>query len=129
MKGRVVTVRVDLPPTNPKYKGSFLYFYIDAEYGEKWHSWWGQLFRFLLELERQPDGLTHTGVETEVALLTGQQRREFLALLQTAPESERARHRTLRSALRQLPQHELDVPVRYFGPSPEQPPEDQAERQ
>ena len=127
MKGRVETVRVDLPPTDPKYKGSFLYFFIDEGYGEKWHPWWGQLFRFLLELERQPDGLNPDGVEMEVALLTGQQRREFLALLLTAPESERARHRTLRSALRQLPQHELDVPVRYFGPSPDQPPEDQVE--
>jgi hypothetical protein len=129
MKGRVTTVRVDLPPTNPKYKGSFTYFFIQAEWVEQWHPWWGQLIRFLLELERQSGGLSHSGVEMEVALLTGQKRREFLELLQTAPEEVVAEHRTLRSALRQLPQHELDVPVRYFGPSPEQPPEDQAERQ
>ncbi len=95
-------------------------FFIDAADGERWHPWWSKLFHFLLELERQPEGLTHDGEEMEVALLTGQMRQEFLALLQTAPESEIARHRTLRSALRRLPQHEFDLPVRYFGPRPEQ---------
>ncbi|PTL84426.1 hypothetical protein DAT35_04855 [Vitiosangium sp. GDMCC 1.1324] len=118
------TIRVDLPPTNPEYKGSFLYFFIDAEWGESRHPWWGKLVRFLLELERQPAGLSHDGVEMEVALLTGQKRQEFLELLRTAPESEVAGHRTLRSALRQLPQHELNVPVRYFGPDPSQPSND-----
>ncbi|MBN1203912.1 MAG: hypothetical protein JXB05_03175 [Myxococcaceae bacterium] len=121
MKGRVRRIRVDLPPTNLQYKASFTYFFIEARWGEDRHPWWGQLFRFLLELERHPDGFTHSGVETEVALLTGQKRQEFLELLRTAPESELAGHRTLRSALRRLPQHDLDVPVRYFGPQPEQP--------
>lgn len=121
MKGRVTTIRVDLPPTNPKYKGAFTYFFVDAKWSESRHPWWGKLVHFLLELERQPDGLTPDGEETEIALLTGQKRQEFLELLRTAPESEVAGHRTLRSALRRLPQHELDLPVRYFGPDPNQP--------
>lgn len=127
MKGRVTTVRVDLPPTDPKYKGSFTYFFIEADWGEQWHPWWSRLIRFLVELERRSDGLNPDGVEMEVALLTGPKRREFLELLQTAPAEVVAGHRTLRSALRRLPQHELDVPVRYFGPSPERPPEEQVE--
>lgn len=118
MKGRVRTIRVDLPPTEPEYKGSFTYFFIDTEWGESWHPWWDKLVGFLLELERQPVGLSHDGVEMEVALLTGQKRQQFLELLRTAPEPVVADHRTLRIALRRLPQHELDVPVRYFGPEP-----------
>ncbi len=122
MKGRVRRIRVDLPSSNPKYKGSFMYFFNRARWGESRHPWWGTLIRFLLELERQPDGLTPDGEETEVALLTGQKRQEFLELLRMAPESEVAGHRTLRSALRQLPQHEFDLPVRYFGPETSEPP-------
>lgn len=116
MKGPVRTIRVDLPPTDPKYRGAFAYFFISAVNGERWHPWWNTVFQFLLELERRPDGVHPDGAEMEVALLTGKKRQEFLDLLRTAPESEVARHRTLRSALRQLPQHDLDVPVRYFGP-------------
>ncbi len=121
MKGPVTTVRVDLPSANPLWKGTFMMFFIEAAWGENRHPWWGKLVHFLLELERHPIGLSHDGEEMEVALLTGRQRQEFLELLQTAPESEVAGHRSLRSALRQLPQHDLDVPVRYFGPTPETP--------
>ncbi|ATB35702.1 hypothetical protein CYFUS_001116 [Cystobacter fuscus] len=119
MKGPVTTIRVDLPTDNLKYKGSFTYFFISAEDGQRWHPWWKTLFSFLLELERQSVGLSQDGVEMEVALMTGKTRQDFLKLLQTAPESEVEGHRTLRSALRRLPLHELDVPVRYFGPDPE----------
>lgn len=119
MKGPVRRIRVDLPSAQPGYEGSFTFFFIDAVDGERGHPWWGELFRFLLELERRPDGMTQEGVEMEVALLTGKKRQEFLALLRSAPESEVAGHRTLRSALRRLPQHALDVPVRYFGSVPE----------
>lgn len=124
MKGRVTTIRVDLPPIHPKNKGSFTYFFIDAKWSETENPWWGKLFRFLLELERQPAGLSHQGEEMEVSLMTRKKRQEFLELLRTAPELVVAGHRTLRSALRRLPQHNLDVPVRYFGPTPEQPPGD-----
>jgi hypothetical protein len=119
MKGPVTTIRVDLPPNNPEYKGAFTYFFICAEDGQKWHPWWKTLFGFLLELEKQPVGLSGDGVEMEVALMTGKTRQDFLKLLQAAPRSEVERHQTLRSALRRLPLHELDVPVRYFGPDPE----------
>jgi len=119
MKGPVTTIRVDLPPNNPEYKGSFAYFFISAVNGQRWHPWWNTLFSFLLELERQPVDPSYDGVEMEVALMTGRTRQDFLKLLQTAPASEVERHRTLRSALRRLPLHELDVPVRYFGPDPE----------
>lgn len=121
MKERVTTIRVDLPPHEPQNKGAFMFFFIDAKWGETEHPWWGKLFRFLSELDRQPAGLSHHGEEMEVALMTGQKRQEFLELLRTAPEPVVAGHRTLRSALRRLPQHDLDVPVRYFGPTPEQP--------
>ena len=116
MKGRVETIRVDLPDAEPQYKGGFMMFFISASYGERRHPWWNQVFNFLLALDRHPAGVSSDGEEMETALLVGEMRREFLELLRTAPESEVARHRTLRSALRQLPLHDLDVPVRYFGP-------------
>ena len=120
MKGPVKTIRIDLPSAALEHKGSSTFFFLDSADGQRWHPWWNQLFVFLLELERQPVGLTEEGREMEVSLLTGQKRQEFLALLQTAPESEINGHRTLRTALRQLPQHQLDVPVRYFGQGPEE---------
>ena len=113
---RVETIRVDLPDAEPQYKGGFMMFFISARYGERRHPWWNQVFAFLLALDRHPAGMSSGGEEMETALLVGEKRREFLELLRTAPESEVAGHRTLRSALRQLPQHDLDVPVRYFGP-------------
>ena len=120
MKGQVKTIRVDLPSADAKYKGSSTFFFLDSADGKRWHPWWDRLFGFLLELERQPVGLSEEGREMEVSLLAGKKRQEFLALLQTAPESEINGHRTLRAALRQLTQHELDVPVRYFGLGPEE---------
>jgi hypothetical protein len=119
MKGKVTIIRVDIPSTSAQFKGSFTYFFISAEDGRKWDPWWDGLFGFLLNLERQPAGLSPDGVEMEVSLMAGETRQDFLRLLRTAPPSVVEGHRTLRSALRRLPQQDLDVPVRFFGPVPE----------
>lgn len=116
MKRPVKTIRIDLPSRGPEFQGSFAYFFIDAPDDGSGPSWWNKPFNFLLDLERQPVGLSPDGEEMEIAFLTGKKRQEFLELLRTAPESEVAEHRTLRAALRRLSEHELDVPVRYFGP-------------
>ena len=122
MNGSVRRIRVDVPSADPRWAGSHTFFFIDATDGETGNPWWSKLFHFLLELERTAAGLNPSGVEMESAVMTGRKRQEFQELLQTAPASEVEGHRTLRSALRQLPQSDLDVPVRYFGPSPEAPP-------
>lgn len=116
MRGTVTTIRVDIPSVSTQFNESFTYFFISAEDGRNWNPWWDELFGFLLGLERQPAGLSPEGVEMEVSLMSGETRQAFLRLLQTAPLSVVEEHRTLRSALRRLPQQDLDVPVRYFGP-------------
>lgn len=121
MNGKVAMIRVDLPSLHAEYKGSFAYFFISIQHCQEWHPWWKQLFGFLLELERHPDGLHPDGEEMEIARMSGTTRQRFLELLQSAPPSEVARHQTLRTALRRLPLSEADLPVRYFGPSPKPP--------
>ena len=119
MSAAVTRIRVDLPSLHSEDKGSFAYFYISATDGQQWHPWWNSLFEFLLRLERWPAGVHPRGAEMEVARMSGRTRQDFISLLRSAPASEVERHRTLRTALRRLPQSEDEVPVRYFNPGPQ----------
>lgn len=78
--------------------------------------WWQELFRFLAMLEPcVPLGDDEEGALVERTIITGEARTEFLRLLRSAPASELADHRSLRSALRILDDHDKDIPVLLFG--------------
>lgn len=107
----VEIVRVDLPMAG----GSTRWFFVERADGEKWHPWWGELFRLLLELRpREPAGVDQENNPVERAVLGGQKRVLFAALVANAPHSEVERHRTLRSVPRLLAGNNDDIVVRYF---------------
>jgi hypothetical protein len=104
-------VRVDLPVS----AGNTRWLFVERGDGSRWHPWWGELFRFLLELgPREPAGVDQEDNPVERAMLTGAKRVQFAAVVANAPKSEVERHRTLRSASRLLAGNDDDVVVRYF---------------
>lgn len=112
----IENIRVDLPHA----QGGVRYFFVRPAAFEKWHPWWGELFRFLVAVTpTESAGVDEQGAPVESAVMTGELRAGFLRLLQSAPAAEVAEHRTLRSALKMLAEHELDVPVRFFGRVPQ----------
>jgi hypothetical protein len=94
--------------------------FVSRRDAQRWHPWWGELFSLLLTIRpRNAAGTDTHGSLMEVSTLQGEARKQFVAFVQTAPASEVAEHRTLRSVPRIAAETEREIEVRFFGAAPE----------
>jgi hypothetical protein len=110
----------------PHAAGGARWLFLAREDERRWHPWWGELFRSLLALRpRVPAGINKDGTEMEISLLGGEARERFLSFVRTAPDTEMAEHRTLRSVTRVAAETDQDIEVRFFGAAPSGVPSEQ----
>jgi hypothetical protein len=106
----VGTYRIDI------VDGKFTIYWFIHPSDRKLHEWWATLIDFLngvqeRELRQHPT----RGNLIEVATLRGALRDQFIRLLGSAPESDKKDHRSLRRAIRVLPDTSDNIQVLYFS--------------
>lgn len=111
----VDTIRID---TFRGEDDGALYMFVHPE-NEKWDAWWAFLFESLGEFGPgkawRIDNESH---EIMRVVLSPERTEDLLTLLQTAPETERQEHRSLKLTIKRLETSDYRVAIVFFMKSP-----------